>query len=166
MARSSSSNPAGAATWTFGRCRWNERQENQERPHSCRKESGQPERTEPPAQALPEVSGAVAEAVQLAEMLVFEYSQQSVARGGQAIFSDINIYWETPKHFAAVPAIGPGGKETGRTYGDYQREAQRFAMALFDIYKEGDGTGRPFFFPKPLVHITDQDKGGMHRNRL
>lgn len=93
---------------------------------------------------------------QLAEMLVFEYSQQSVARGGQAIFSDINIYWETPKHFAAVPAIGPGGKETGRTYLDYQHDAQRFAMALFDIYKEGDGTGRPFFFPKPLVHITEE----------
>ena len=93
---------------------------------------------------------------QLAEMLVFEYSQQSVARGGQAIFSDINIYWETPKHFAGVPAIGPGGKETGRTYLDYQHESQRFAMALFDVYKQGDGTGRPFFFPKPLVHITDE----------
>ena len=93
---------------------------------------------------------------QLAEMLIFEYSQQSVARGGQAIFSDINIYWETPKHFRNVMAIGPGGKETGRTYEDYQSEAQRFAMALFDVYKEGDGTGRPFFFPKPLVHITDE----------
>jgi len=93
---------------------------------------------------------------QLAQMLVFEYSQQSVARGGQAIFSDINIYWETPKHFADVLAIGPGGRHTGRTYRDYQKEAQRFAFALFDIYKEGDGTGRPFFFPKPLVHITDE----------
>ena len=55
-----------------------------------------------------------------------------------------------------VPAIGPGGEPTGRTYSDYQKEAQRFAMALFDVYKEGDGTGRPFFFPKPLVHITDE----------
>ena len=89
-------------------------------------------------------------------MLIFEYSQQSVARGGQAIFSDINIYWETPKHFEDVMAIGPGGKFTGRTYEDYQKDAQRFAFALFDVYKEGDGTGRPFFFPKPLVHITDE----------
>ena len=31
---------------------------------------------------------------QLAQMLIFEFSQQAVARGGQAIFSDINIYWE------------------------------------------------------------------------
>ncbi len=92
---------------------------------------------------------------QLAQMLVFEYSQQNVARGGQAIFSDINLYWEMPAHFADVPAIGPGGEYTGKKYGDYLREAQRFVWAIFDIYKDGDGSGRPFFFPKPLVHLTD-----------
>ncbi len=93
---------------------------------------------------------------QIAQMLVFEYSQQSVARGGQAIFSDINIYWEIPRHFEGVEAMGPGGKMTGKTYSHYQREAQRLAWALFDVYMEGDGTGRPFFFPKPLVHITEK----------
>lgn len=93
---------------------------------------------------------------QLAQMLIFEFSQQAVARGGQAIFSDINIYWEVPKHFENVPAIGPGGKYTGKTYGDYEKEAQRFAWHLFDVYKEGDANGRPFFFPKPLVHITEK----------
>jgi ribonucleoside-triphosphate reductase len=93
---------------------------------------------------------------QLAQMMIFEYSQQSVARGGQAIFSDLNIYWETPKHFESVPAIGPGGTYTGKKYGEYQKEAQRFASALFDIYQGGDGTGRPFFFPKPQVHITEK----------
>ena len=47
---------------------------------------------------------------QLAQMLIFEFSQQAVARGGQAIFSDINLYWEVPDHFVDVPAIGPGGE--------------------------------------------------------
>jgi len=93
---------------------------------------------------------------QLAQMLIFEFSQQAVARGGQAIFSDINLYWEVPKHFEDVPAIGPGGTFTGKTYQDYTREAQKFVWALFEVYKEGDGTGRPFFFPKPLVHITEK----------
>ncbi len=97
-----------------------------------------------------------AEVKQLAQMLVFEYSQQAVARGGQAIFSDINLYWEVPKHFENVPAIGPGGKYTGKTYGEYLPEAQRFIWAIFDVYREGDGAGRPFFFPKPLVHITEK----------
>ena len=93
---------------------------------------------------------------QLAQMLIFEFSQQAVARGGQAIFSDINLYWEIPKHFEGTPAIGPGGVYTGKTYGEYEREAQRFVWKLFEVYKEGDGSGRPFFFPKPIVHITEK----------
>lgn len=93
---------------------------------------------------------------QLAQMLVFEYSQQNVARGGQAIFSDLNLYWEIPKHFEEVDAIGPGGEYTGKKYRDYLTEAQRFVWAIFDVYKDGDASGRPFFFPKPLVHITER----------
>ncbi len=93
---------------------------------------------------------------QLAQMLIFEFSQQAVARGGQAIFTDINLYWEIPKHFEHVPAIGPGGEFTGHTYADYLPEAQNFVWTLFDIYREGDGAGRPFFFPKPLIHITEK----------
>jgi anaerobic ribonucleoside-triphosphate reductase len=93
---------------------------------------------------------------QLAQMMIFEFSQQAVARGGQAIFTDLNLYWEIPKHFENVPAIGPGGEFTGKTYSDYLNESQRFAKALFDVYQEGDGAGRPFFFPKPLVHITEK----------
>ncbi len=93
---------------------------------------------------------------QLAQMLIYEYSQQAVARGGQAIFSDINLYWETPDHFADVSAIGPGGIETGKKYKEYQGVAQKFVRALFEVYLEGDGIGRPFFFPKPLLHITNR----------
>lgn len=93
---------------------------------------------------------------QLAQVLVYEYAQQAVARGGQSIFSDLNIYWEVPKHFQDVDAIGPGGLFTGNTYLDYIEESQRFAQALFEVYKEGDARGNPFFFPKPEVHITDE----------
>ena len=97
-----------------------------------------------------------AEIEQIAQMMIYEYSQQAVARGGQAIFSDINLYWEMPKHFENVPAMGPGGQYTGKKYGDYLGESQRFVWALFNVYKEGDGCGRPFFFPKPLVHMTEK----------
>jgi ribonucleoside-triphosphate reductase len=93
---------------------------------------------------------------QLAQIMIFEFSQQAVARGGQAIFTDINLYWEVPKHFENVPAIGPNGEYTGKTYAEYEKEAQRFVWKLFEVYKEGDGAGRPFFFPKPLVHITEK----------
>ncbi len=93
---------------------------------------------------------------QIAQMMIYEFSQQAVARGGQAIFSDINLYWEVPKHFKNVPAIGPGGEFTGKNYSEYEKEAQRFVWALYEVYKEGDGSGRPFFFPKPLLHITEE----------
>ena len=93
---------------------------------------------------------------QLAQILIYEFAQQAVARGGQSIFSDINLYWETPDHFVGVPAIGPGGQFTGKNYEDYATEAQRFVNALIDVYMEGDAMGRPFFFPKPQVHITEK----------
>ncbi len=92
---------------------------------------------------------------QLAQMLVYEFSQLTSARGGQSIFTDIHIHWDIPNYFADVPAIGPGGKPTGRTYADYQVEAQKFAWAIFEVLKEGDAGGKPFLFPRPLVHISE-----------
>ncbi len=93
---------------------------------------------------------------QLAQILVFEFAQQAVARGGQTIFSDLNLYWEIPKHYRDVIAIGPGGKETGIPYGEYDNESKRFFRALMNVYLEGDASGRPFFFPKPDCHITEE----------
>jgi len=103
----------------------------------------------------PYMEGCSYEAVrQVAQMLIYEFAQQSVARGGQTIFTDFNLYWEVPDHFAAVPAIGPGGSYTGKTYAAYEEEAQRFAWALFEVFKEGDFQGKPFVFPRPVVHIS------------
>ncbi|MCX5750527.1 MAG: anaerobic ribonucleoside-triphosphate reductase [Candidatus Saganbacteria bacterium] len=92
----------------------------------------------------------------LAKKLITEFAAVAVAGGGQGLFSDLNIYWETPKHFEQVPAIGREGRYTGKTYSEYSKEAQEFAKAMFEVYREGDGAGRPYFFPKPLVHITDK----------
>jgi ribonucleoside-triphosphate reductase (formate) len=92
----------------------------------------------------------------LAKQLIEDFSHAALTRGGQGLFSDLNIYYEIPKHFESVPAIGRGGLYTGKTYGEYAKEAQNFAQAMFEVYMEGDGAGRPYFFPKPLVHITDK----------
>ena len=96
------------------------------------------------------------EVTQLSQMLIYEFSQQAVGRGGQTMFTDMHLYWEVPHHLEAVPAIGPGGLYTGKTYGAYAAEAQRFVRAIFEVYREGDAAGRPFVFPRPLVHITDK----------
>jgi len=92
---------------------------------------------------------------QLAQQLIFEFNQLAGGRGGQVAFTDINLYYEIPNHFRDVPAIGPGGEFTGKTYGEYDKESKKFLRALFEVYLEGDSRGQPFFFPKPLLHITD-----------
>ena len=92
---------------------------------------------------------------QLAQMLIYEFNQLAGARGSQVVFSDFNLYWNVPKHFADTPAIGPGGEYTGKTYKEYEKEAQAFLKAMFEVYMEGDANGQTFVFPKPLLHIND-----------
>ncbi len=92
----------------------------------------------------------------LAKKLIVEFATIAVSQGGQGLFSDLNVYYEVPKHFEETPAIGANGQFTGKNYIEYKKEAQDFAKAMFEIYAEGDGAGRPFFFPKPLVHMTEK----------
>jgi len=92
----------------------------------------------------------------LARQLISEFASVAISRGGQGLFSDLNLYYEIPKHFEETPAIGRYGKYTGKTYGEYKKEAQALARAMFMVYAEGDGAGRPYFFPKPLVHLTEK----------
>ncbi len=70
------------------------------------------------------------------------------------IFSDLNLYWEIPKHYQNVEAIGPGGVSLGIPYKEFDYESKRFMRAIMQVYAEGDGSGRPFFFPKADCHIT------------
>lgn len=92
---------------------------------------------------------------QVAQMLIFEFNQLAGARGSQVVFTDFNLYYNIPRHFADTPAIGPGGRYTGKTYKEYEHEAQQFVRAMFECYLKGDATGKTFVFPKPLLHIND-----------
>ncbi|MEN6509257.1 MAG: anaerobic ribonucleoside-triphosphate reductase [Smithella sp.] len=91
---------------------------------------------------------------QFAQMLVYEFSQLAATRGGQALYTDIHLYYDMPAAWADLPAIGPEGLLTGKTYRDYTSEAQRFTRAIFEVFKKGDATGKPFILPRPLLHIT------------
>ncbi len=92
---------------------------------------------------------------QLAQMLIYEFNQLAGARGSQVVFTDFNLYYNIPSHFADTPAVGPGGEYTGLTYAAYEKEAQNFLRALFEVYMEGDAMGKTFVFPKPLLHLND-----------
>lgn len=92
---------------------------------------------------------------QEAQHLIFSLSQNSFSRGGQSLFIDANIHLEIPQFLKAVPVI-KNGVYTGEKYGEYEKEAQLFAKALMEIWREGDGEeGHPFSFPKMDLHINE-----------
>ena len=93
---------------------------------------------------------------QEAQHLIFSSSQNAFSRGGQTLFLDFNIHTGVPQYLKDVPAIGPGGQYTGRTYGDYEKTAQRFCKVLLDVWRAGDEYGNIFAFPKCDLHISHE----------
>jgi len=94
------------------------------------------------------------EILQEAQHLIFSGSQSAFSRGGQTLFLDFNVHTGVPHYLRNVPAIGPGGKYTGRTYGDYEETAMRFTRALLEVWRAGDSRGHTFAFPKCDLHIN------------
>ena len=93
---------------------------------------------------------------QEAQHLIFSGSQSAFSRGGQTLFLDFNLHTGVPRYLQKIEAIGPGGKYTGRTYGEYQDAARRFTRALLDVWRHGDSRGHIFAFPKCDFHINDE----------
>jgi len=93
---------------------------------------------------------------QEAQHLIFSCSQSAFSRGGQTLFLDFNIHTGVPNYLKDVPAIGPGGKPTGKTYGEYAETARRFTLAMLDVWREGDCHGHVFAFPKCDFHINEE----------
>ena len=91
---------------------------------------------------------------QEAQHLIFSCSQSAFSRGGQTLFLDFNVHTGVPRYLRDIVAIGPGGKYTGRTYGSYEKAAQRFCRALLDVWRAGDKDGHLFAFPKCDIHVN------------
>lgn len=93
---------------------------------------------------------------QEAQYLIFSASQNAFSRGSQSLFIDFNIHTGVPSYLRNIPAIGPKGVYTGRTYGEYEDTAIRFAKAMLEVWREGDSEGRVFAFPKCDFHICNE----------
>ncbi|HNQ19445.1 MAG TPA: anaerobic ribonucleoside-triphosphate reductase [Bacteroidales bacterium] len=94
------------------------------------------------------------EVKQIAQHLVFSFAQLAGNRGGQVVFSDFNMYLKVPEHYKNTPAIGAGGKYTGKNYGEYEYEMRNFLHAIFEVIMNGDSNKANFPFPKILLHIN------------
>ena len=107
-----------------------------------------------------------AEMKQEAQYMIYQLSQTAFSRGGQVLFTDFNAHLSIPDFLKKVEAIGPGGKPTGRTYAEYESVAQDFLMQMLQVWREGDGHGMPFRFPKCDLHVTDKDFEGKAKEVL
>ena len=89
---------------------------------------------------------------QLMQMMVYELNQMYVSRGGQAVFSSVNLTPGVPEIFKNSPAVYKG-EVSKRTYGEFEREVRLAFKALLEVMNDGDIYGRPFPFPKLEVCI-------------
>ena len=101
-----------------------------------------------------------AEIVQLMQMFVYEMTQMMVARGGQLVFSSVQLTPGVPKLWRDKPAVYAGRVWNGsspdaplKTYGQFEREVRLAFKALMEVMLAGDYWGKPFNFPKPEISI-------------
>jgi anaerobic ribonucleoside-triphosphate reductase len=95
---------------------------------------------------------------QLMQMFVYEMTQMMVARGGQVVFSSVQLSPGVPALWRDKPCVYRGKVWNGeqaplRTYGEFEREVRLLFKALMEVMLEGDYWGKPFSFPKPEISI-------------
>ena len=95
---------------------------------------------------------------QLMQMFVYEMMQMMCARGGQTVFSSVQLSPGVPKLWRNIPVVAMGkvwnGKQAPlRTYGEFEKEVRLGFKALMDVMLEGDAWGKPFSFPKPEISL-------------
>ena len=95
---------------------------------------------------------------QLMQMLVYEMTQMMVARGGQVVFSSVQLSPGVPKLWREKPVVYKGKVWDGdsaplKTYGEFEKEVRLGFKALMEVMMEGDYWGKPFNFPKPEISI-------------
>jgi ribonucleoside-triphosphate reductase (formate) len=98
------------------------------------------------------------EVKQLMQMFVYEMTQMMVARGGQVVFSSVQLSPGVPTLWKDKPCVFRGKVWDGRqaplrTYGEFEREVRLLFKALMEVMLEGDYWGKPFSFPKPEISI-------------
>ena len=96
----------------------------------------------------PYMSGlSYAQIRQLMQMMFFELTQMYVARGGQPVFSNIQVTPGVPELWKDKPAVYRG-RVGPETYGEFEDEVRLMFRAINEVALEGDYWGKPFNFPK------------------
>lgn len=89
---------------------------------------------------------------QAVQMLIFNLNMSYTSRGGQAVFSSMNVEFTCPEFLKEEPAYGPGGKIFG-VYGDYEKEIRLLQRMVTEVLYEGDALGKQHFFPNTCYSL-------------
>jgi len=84
---------------------------------------------------------------QLMQMMFYELTQSYVSRGGQLVFSNIQVQPGVPEIWRDKPVVARG-RVGPDLYGDYEDEVSALFNALHEVALEGDAWTKPFNFPK------------------
>jgi len=95
------------------------------------------------------------EVKQLAQMMFYELTQTYVTRGGQLVFSNIQLPMGVPDIWKDKPVV-MRGQVGPDVYGDYEDEVRTFFRAIAEVALEGDFWGKPFNFPKNENYISPE----------
>ncbi len=98
---------------------------------------------------------------QQVQLLIFELTQMFISRGGQSIFSSLQLTPGVPDIWLDVPVVHAGkiydGKQNPlKTYKDYEKEVRLGFECMMDVLMEGDARGKSFNFPKPEIAIQKE----------
>ncbi|MFA4870919.1 MAG: anaerobic ribonucleoside-triphosphate reductase [Pedobacter sp.] len=88
---------------------------------------------------------------QLMQMFVYEIAQTMVARGGQVVFSSVQLTPGVPDLWKDKPSVYAGKVHQDEPYGMFEREVRLGFKAIIELMTEGDYNGKPFNFPKPEI---------------
>jgi anaerobic ribonucleoside-triphosphate reductase len=99
--------------------------------------------------------------IQCMQMFVYEMTQMMVARGGQVVFSSVQLSPGIPELWCDIPIVYKGKLWNGvntslKTYGEFELENRLLFKALMEVMLGGDYSGKPFYFPKPEISIEPQ----------
>lgn len=93
------------------------------------------------------------EIYQLMQMFVYEMMQMYCARGGQVVFSSVQLSPGVPEIWRDKPAVYRGEVHDDLPYYYFEREVRLAFLALMEVMLKGDAQGKPFSFPKPEIAI-------------
>jgi ribonucleoside-triphosphate reductase (formate) len=97
------------------------------------------------------------EVLDLAESILYEFSQQGSAQDGSPINCELHLYPSVPAHLRGITALGAGGEELDSVYSDWEEKSVQLLEAMLQVLEKGDAAGRPFISPCILLHIGEGD---------